>query len=47
MTLDEDVRLGASQSYELIGAPGERIKLNGNGHRILTTAASGTSGTWR
>jgi hypothetical protein len=38
------VVLGPSESYELIGAPGERIKLNGNGHRILTSGPTGTTG---
>jgi hypothetical protein len=40
--LTEDVVLSASQSYELEGAPGAPVRLNGNGHRIV--APGGTSG---
>jgi hypothetical protein len=40
--LTHDVVLNASNpSLELIGSPTERIKLNGNGHRIVSTGTSG------
>jgi hypothetical protein len=42
--LSDDVELGPNQSYELVGAPGARIKLNGNGHRIVSSGSTGTSG---
>ena len=40
VSLAQDVVLSGSQSYELIGTPGARVRLNGNGHRIRT------QGTW-
>jgi hypothetical protein len=40
--LTKDVVLSAGESFELVGAPNARIKLNGNGHEIVTP--SGTSG---
>jgi hypothetical protein len=42
VNLTQDVILGTNQSFELIGAPGGRIRLNGNGHRIVSP--TGTSG---
>jgi hypothetical protein len=42
VNLAKDVELGTSGSFELVGAPGARVRLNGNGHRII--APSGTSG---
>lgn len=47
INLTQNVVLGTNQSYELLGssAPGGRIRLNGNGHRIL--APNGTSGHLR
>jgi hypothetical protein len=44
MTVDltADVTLTGATGYELIGEPGKRIRLNGNGHRILS--AAGASG---
>jgi hypothetical protein len=42
VSLDADVMLTGATGYELIGAAGKRIRLNGNGHRILAAAkASG------
>jgi hypothetical protein len=40
--LSQDIVLSGSQSYELVGTPNGRIRLNGNGHRIV--APNGTSG---
>jgi len=45
VSLSGDVVLAGSQNYELVGAPGARIRLEGNGHRILST--SSWSGTLR
>jgi hypothetical protein len=42
VNLTEDVVLAPGQSYELSGSPGERVRLNGNGHSIAATG--GTSG---
>jgi hypothetical protein len=42
VSLTEDVVLAPGQSYELSGSPGERVRLNGNGHSIVSP--SGTSG---
>ena len=42
VNLSQDVVLSANQSFELVGSPGGRIRLNGNGHRIV--APTGTSG---
>ena len=42
VNLTQDVVLSGSQSFELIGSPGGRIRLNGNGHRIVSP--TGTSG---
>jgi hypothetical protein len=42
VNLSEDVRLSGSESFDLEGAPGARVRLNGNGHRIITEG--GTSG---
>jgi hypothetical protein len=43
VNLTQDVVLSGSQSFELVGSPNARIRLNGNGHRIVTSG-SGTSG---
>jgi hypothetical protein len=40
--LTQDVKLSGSQSFDLVGAPGARIRLNAHGHRIVTEG--GTSG---
>ncbi|HWP05234.1 MAG TPA: right-handed parallel beta-helix repeat-containing protein [Polyangiaceae bacterium] len=41
--LDADVVLSGSTAYELSGTPNGRIRLNGNGHRIVSQgSASGT-----
>jgi hypothetical protein len=42
VSLDADVSLAGAQGYELVGSAGKRIRLNGNGHRILS--ATGASG---
>ncbi len=42
VNLTQDVVLSGSQSFELIGSPTGRIRLNGNGHRIVSP--TGTSG---
>ncbi len=42
VNLSQDVVLSSNQSFELIGSPGGRIRLNGNGHRIVSP--TGTSG---
>ncbi|MGB7685493.1 MAG: hypothetical protein WBL45_06875, partial [Solirubrobacterales bacterium] len=42
VNLTQDVVLSGSQSFELTGSPGGRIRLNGNGHRIVSP--TGTSG---
>jgi hypothetical protein len=34
VTLDADLVVPAGQPYELAGTPGQRIRLNGNGHKI-------------
>jgi hypothetical protein len=34
VNLNADVVLSGGTNYELIGAPGQRIRLNGNGHKI-------------
>jgi hypothetical protein len=44
VTLTNDVVLSGSQSYELIGTETGRIRLNGNGHRIITGGSGSTSG---
>jgi hypothetical protein len=41
VNLTQDVVLSGSQSFELIGSPGGRIRLNGNGHRIVSSGTSG------
>ena len=41
VNLSQDVNLSAGQSFELVGSPGGRIRLNGNGHRIVSTGTSG------
>jgi hypothetical protein len=41
VNLTQDVVLSGSQSFELIGSPGGRIRLNGNGHRIVSGGTSG------
>jgi hypothetical protein len=47
VNLTQNVVLGTNDSYELVGsaAPGGRIRLNGNGHKIV--APNGTSGQIR
>ena len=40
VNLTQDVVLSGSQSFELLGAPGQRIRLNGNGHSIRSTSAT-------
>jgi hypothetical protein len=42
VNLTQDVVLSPTQSFELVGSPGGRIRLNGNGHRIVSP--TGTSG---
>jgi hypothetical protein len=42
VTLGHDVKLTGGESFELVGAPNARIRLNGDGHRIFTEG--GTSG---
>jgi len=42
VSLTDDVDLSPGESYELIGSPGERVRLNGNGHSIV--APNGGSG---
>ncbi|MBI3854437.1 MAG: right-handed parallel beta-helix repeat-containing protein [Planctomycetes bacterium] len=39
VTLSADVVLSGSTGYELMGAPGARIRLNGNGHKISGTTS--------
>jgi hypothetical protein len=36
VTLDADVVLAGAQGFELVGAPGARVRLVGNGHRIIS-----------
>jgi hypothetical protein len=40
VALDADVVLSGSQGYELLGTADKRIRLNGNGHRIISSAAA-------
>lgn len=42
VNLSQDVVLSSGQSFELLGTPGGRIRLNGNGHRIVSP--TGTTG---
>jgi hypothetical protein len=39
--LAADVTLSGTTGYELVGAPGKRIRLNGNGHSITSSSAIG------
>jgi len=39
VTLSADVTLSGSTGYELVGSPGARIRLNGNGHKIAGTTS--------
>lgn len=39
VTLSADVALSGSAGYELVGSPGARIRLNGNGHKIGGTTS--------
>jgi hypothetical protein len=41
VNLSGDVVLSGSQAYELIGTETGRIRLNGNGHRIISNGTSG------
>ncbi len=44
INLATDVVLSGNQSYELVGTETGRIRLNGNGHRIITQNNGSTSG---
>jgi hypothetical protein len=44
VSLAGDVQLSGSQSYELVGTETGRIRLDGNGHRIITSNGGSTSG---